>query len=66
MKCIEIPCYEIKTDDGYISVCPCYDAEMFSDEALRALLLSEDAKQITASVAISVENGKITLKLARL
>ncbi len=66
VKGIKISCYEIQTDSGYITVYPCHDAEMFSDEALRQLLLSEDAKQITASVAISVENGKITIKLARL
>ena len=66
MKGIEISCYEIQTDSGYITVCLCYDAEMFSYEALRALLLSDDAKQIIASVAISVANEKITLKLARL
>ena len=66
IKCIEVFCYEIQTEKGNIVIFPCYDAELFSDGALRLLLLSEKAEQIIASVAISERNGDVTIKFVRL
>ena len=58
--------FEIETEKGIIIICPCYNSELFCDDALKRLLLSDDGRQIILSCAVSLNNDKLSLKVCAL
>ena len=58
--------YELTLNGGIVRLCPCYDADLFSDVLLRLLLVSEVGSQIYASLAFSFTEGDLKIKLMTL
>ena len=59
MKCknisgIELRYFQIDHAEGVYRICFCHDADCFSDEVLRGLLLSDEGEQITLAAAVSL------------
>lgn len=61
IKNIDLDFYEIELGGKFYRICPCCDADFFSDEVLRLLLLSGDGQQISGALAVSLE-GDLKIK----
>lgn len=59
---VRLAVYTLNLPEGCILICPCRDAELFSDDILRYLLVSEAGEQILAAIAVSFNGGDIRIK----
>lgn len=51
--------------DKLLRLCLCYDAELFSEDVLRLLLLTDDGSQVEWVAAISISDS-LTVRLVSL
>lgn len=65
IKNMEISYYNIDVGDKLLRICPCYDAELFSEDVLRLLLLTDDGSQVEWAAAISISDT-LTVRLVSL
>ncbi|MBQ7327290.1 MAG: hypothetical protein IJW93_07455 [Clostridia bacterium] len=65
IKNTEISYYNVYVGDKLLRICPCYDAELFSEDVLRLLLLTDDGSQVKWAAAISFSDS-LTVRLVSL
>lgn len=65
IKNVEIFYYNIDVGKKLLRLCPCRDAELFSEDALRLLLLTDDGRQVEWAAAISIADT-LTVRLVSL
>lgn len=59
---IEARCSEVFTNRGIVRVFECADARAYSDQALSLFSLGEEGENICASVAVSLNGGRLRMK----
>ena len=65
IKNVEVSYYSIDVGDKLLRLCPCQDAELFSEDVLRLLLLTDDGSQVEWAAAISISDT-LTVRLVSL
>lgn len=65
IKNVEVYYYNIDVGDKLLRLCPCHDAELFSEDVLRLLLLTDDGSQVEWAAAISISDS-LTVRLVSL
>lgn len=62
IKNVELSYYNINVGEKLLRICPCHDAELFSEDVLRILLLTDDGSQVEWAAAISISDT-LTVRL---
>lgn len=65
IKNVEVSYYNMDVGDKLLRLCLCYDAELFSEDVLRLLLLTDDGSQVEWVAAISISDS-LTVRLVSL
>ena len=65
IKNMEISYYNVYVGKKLLRLCLCYDAELFSEDVLRLLLLTDDGSQVEWAAAISISDF-LTVRLISL
>lgn len=65
IKNVEVSYYNIDVGDKLFRLCPCHDAELFSEDVLRLLLLTDDGSQVEWAAAISISDS-LTVRIVSL
>ena len=63
---VDFRAYRLNLFENVYFFCPCADAELFSAEILKHLLVSQSGEQISAAFAVSFSDEKMTIKMITL